>query len=187
MLCQFECADVGLFRHGHHHAGFAFERCGTRLRCAVADFHFGNVGECYRHLSPALDDGFAQRLGIVCGEHAAYDVLVAVFIEDAAGGVAVHLLYGGDHLAQTDAVVLQPCRVHECLVFLDFASEHRHLCHTSRGKQSGAHGPIGNCAQVAHGSGVAGGKGHKHQLAQDGRLRAQCGSLHTRRKLAAEG
>ena len=184
---QFERADVRLFRHGHHHAGFAFERCGAHLRCAVADFHFGNVGERHRHLSDAFDDGLPQVFGIVCGEHAPYDVFVAVFVKDAAGGVAVHLLHGTHHLAQPDAVVFQPCRVHECLVFLDVASEHRHLCHASRGEQPGAYGPVGQCAQVAHGGGVFGGKCHEHEFAQDGRLRTQCRGFHPRRKLAAEG
>ena len=58
------------------------------------------------------------------------------------------------------------------LVFLDVASQHGHLRHTSGGEQARADGPVGQRAQVEHGGGV-GREAHDHHLAQDGRLRAQ--------------
>ena len=52
-----ERARFGLFRHGHHHARLAAQRCDARFRRAVADFHGGNVAQRHCRAARSLHQG----------------------------------------------------------------------------------------------------------------------------------
>ncbi|OAV63706.1 hypothetical protein Barb4_04820 [Bacteroidales bacterium Barb4] len=81
-------------------------------------------------------DGLHQTLakfgGIGGGKNAADDVFVAVLIEDAAAGVAVHVAAGGKHLVSRYAVVPHLARVEQYLVFLYITAYDGDLRHSAR-------------------------------------------------------
>ena len=62
--------------------------------------------------------------------------------------------------------------IHQNLIFLDVASHHRDLCHSTGREEPWPDCPVGDSAEILH-RGRVGGQADDHQLAEDGGLRPE--------------
>ena len=169
---QFQCIGVWLLGDGDQHSRFAFFRSQTQFGGFGADLHVGNVRQGDGQVVDCLDHSFADFLHMGGSEYTLNNVFVAVFIEDASGGILVHVLHDGKHFIQTDPVVLHAGRVKEDLVFLDVSADDGNLCYPASGQQPWADGPVGNGAEVLQG-GCVGSQADNHHFSQNGGLWSQ--------------
>ena len=166
---QLDGSRIGLFGHGQKHRRTPLFGGQAQPGLLGAHPHVGDVGEADRGAVRALDHGPAHLGDVVGRDHAAHDVFVAVLVDDAAVGVAVHPARDGHHLAEAHAVVLHALGVEQDLVLLDVATEYGHLRHASGREQPRADCPVGQRPQVEH-RGAVGRQADDEQLAEDRRL-----------------
>ena len=89
----------------------SLDRSAPQLGRLVANLHLGDVA----HQDGDTVDAFHHTLGngvdIGRSHGTAYDVFVAIFIEDAAVGIAVHLAGSGQYLVERHPVLFHARQV----------------------------------------------------------------------------
>ena len=172
-LGQLYGAGVGLLGDGQQHGGFAPFGSQAQLGLLGADTHVGHVLKSYRQPAiSGLDDRCGHLLYVLCGDHSAHDILIAVLIDDSSVGVLVHAAGHLHNFSEGDSVVLHLFGMDQYLILLDVASEHSHLGHASGGQQSGTESPVCDGPQVQHRGAVCR-QTYDHQLSEDGGLGTQ--------------
>ena len=134
--------------HGEDDRWLGAQRCHAKLGTLVANLYFGNVIQQERRPPYPLHYRAAYLIHIVCREHSADDVFVAILIECATRSILVHARYHLHHLAQRHIIVHHLLRAEQYLILLHLTAKHSYLCHTARSEQAWTDGPVGQGAEV---------------------------------------
>ncbi len=105
-LCQFYSSCIRLFCHSQQYGRPAFFRCDSQFRTFSPNFYFSYICQGYRTTAYNLHHRFGYTSDSIRRNHATQYIFIAIFVNHASTGAAVHAARHGRHLSQTHTVML---------------------------------------------------------------------------------